>query len=100
VIRFIRRMAAAFRGPTVRVWQLGSMEHKVFPTEKAVDALRDMLLAMTNGEVEVTDIIWGPELTVTELVGDGDPEIVTGPGIRITREGRVVKVEREDAPAA
>jgi hypothetical protein len=80
----------------VRVWQLGSLEHKVFPTAEAIDSLVNILLKVMS-EGGPSDVIWGPDLKVTELVGDGEPEIVCGPGIRVTREGRVVRVEADPA---
>lgn len=82
----------------VRVWTLGSLEHKVLPTQEAVDRLAAILSkpAPDGG----FDIIWDDSLKVTELKGDGEPNIVCGPGIKVTREGNVVKVEKDPAAEA
>lgn len=93
--RLVRRLAAAFRRPVVRVWKLGSLEHRVIPTEAAVQRLAEMLMKMGDGD---TDLIWGPDLEVVEFRGTGRPNVVVGPGIRVTQEGGVLRVEREEAP--
>lgn len=48
----------------VRLWRLGSLEHKIYPTEAAVARLADMLASAVGGGA--IDIIWGPELDVEE----------------------------------
>ena len=44
----------------IRVWKLGSFEHKMSPTKEAVDRLRGLLDARKPGED--LDLIWGPGL--------------------------------------
>lgn len=51
----------------IRVWKLGSLEHKIFPTEEAAKKLADIL---ENATGETLDIIWGPDIEVIELDGD------------------------------
>lgn len=82
---------------TLRVWRLGSAEHKVLPTQEAVDRLAEMLRNRPGGED--LDIVWDPFIDVVSVSGEGDVDIVTGPGIRVTREGTVVRVEREPGDA-
>lgn len=48
----------------VRLWKLGSLEHKIAPTENAFSRLADMLLqANAGGSI---DLIWGPDITLEE----------------------------------
>ena len=52
-----------------RVWKLGSLEHKIAPTQQAAQKLADILaLASDDGTL---DIIWGPDLEIEEI-GHGD----------------------------
>ena len=62
-----------------RVWTLGNIEHKLFPTSEAVAKLRELI----NSDEE--DIIWGPDLTVTVL--DGTDMVLTPVE---TKDGRIV----------
>lgn len=48
----------------IRLWRLGSLEHKIYPTEAAVSRLADMLASSVGGGP--IDIIWGPELDIKE----------------------------------
>jgi len=70
------------------------LDQKILPTQAAIDKLASQLRALgENG----SDLIWGPDVSVIELKGDGCPNIVCGPGIKITREGDnvlVAKVEQ------
>lgn len=50
----------------LRIFKLGSLEHKLLPTEEAFVKLSEMLKS------DPTDLIWGPDLQVKEL--DIDPE--------------------------
>ncbi len=52
----------------IRLWRLGSLEHKILPTEAAVSRLSDMLLNSVGGGS--MDLIWGPELDLTETATD------------------------------
>jgi len=62
-----------------RVWTLGNIEHKLFPTAASIAKLRELI----NSDEE--DIIWGPDLTVTVL--DGEDMILTPVE---TKDGRIV----------
>ncbi len=52
----------------IRVWKLGSLEHKILPTETAIGRLADMLLNNVGGGS--IDLIWGPELDFKETSTD------------------------------
>lgn len=52
-----------------RVWKLGSLEHKIYPSKEAADKL-EKILKDALGEEGVKDIIWGPDLSVHEIGGD------------------------------
>jgi len=52
----------------IRVWKLGSLEHKLAPTEVASSALADMLGANVGGGT--IDIIWGPDIELIETKTD------------------------------
>ena len=69
---------------TLRIWKLGSLEHKIFPTEKAVAKLAELLM-----NEEATDIIWGPELTHEKIeISDDDVIVITNhPGFTVVKDG-------------
>ena len=50
----------------IRLWKLGSLEHKVLPTQKAIQKFRDALKECTEKDGEY-DLVWGSAITV-ELV--------------------------------
>lgn len=52
----------------IRLWKLGSLEHKIYPTAAAVSHLADMLLNNVGGGS--MDLIWGPELELKESSTD------------------------------
>lgn len=52
----------------IRIWKLGSLEHKIFPTDAAIRKLASVLLNHTAGGA--MDLIWGPDLTVEETKTD------------------------------
>ncbi len=58
---------------TIRIWKMGSLEHQIYPTKQAIDALAK-LLCPSDGK-PVTDIIWGPDLTC-EVVQGGSVNII------------------------
>jgi hypothetical protein len=90
-----RTIWSFFRPPVVRVWTLGSLEHRLFPTPEAIQRLVEMLRSVPQDESLDVDLVWGPELRVYELRGTGRPNVVVGPGVRVTREGDVVLVEKD-----
>ncbi len=49
----------------IRLWKLGSLEHKILPTYAAIQKLREIL--SQSNSLEFVDIVWGPDIEVTEL---------------------------------
>lgn len=52
----------------IRVWKLGSLEHRIMPTQVAIQRLAEMLCNNVGGGV--MDLIWGPELELLETKTD------------------------------
>lgn len=52
----------------IRIWKLGSLEHKIMPTEAAFQKLNEVLVHAGNGQS--FDLIWGPDLTLDETTSD------------------------------
>lgn len=52
----------------IRLWKLGSLEHKIYPTSEAISMLSDMLASSVGGGA--VDIIWGPDLEIEETSTD------------------------------
>jgi len=52
----------------IRIWKMGSLEHKIFPNNAAIQKLSSILLNHTAGGA--IDLIWGPDLTVEETKTD------------------------------
>lgn len=48
----------------IRLWKLGSLEHRILPTEHAINRLADVLTNNVGGGS--IDLIWGPELELQE----------------------------------
>lgn len=61
---------AALDGATskIRVWKLGSLDHKLAPTPTASSTLSNMLGANVGGGTK--DIIWGPDIELIETSSD------------------------------
>jgi hypothetical protein len=71
----------------LRIWKLGSLEHKILPTEQAIETLATKIQEMLDnwdGKSDL-DLIWGPELTVeTHPVTGEELNVITkSPNIRI-----------------
>lgn len=56
----------------IRLWKLGSLEHKVYPTEKAVENLTAILEEANKSEEDIYDIIWGPDIDCKVIDLDKD----------------------------
>lgn len=48
----------------IRLWRLGSLEHKIIPTKAHINRLRNLLEQAGKGGV--IDLVWGPELDFKE----------------------------------
>lgn len=55
----------------IRVWKLGSLEHRILPTKEGVDKLAAILETK-----DLTDIIWGPDLEVEVIPSAEEDKIV------------------------
>jgi len=55
----------------IRLWKLGSLEHRIFPTKAVADRLSNILANISDDE-EITDIIWDPAIEVEVVDGDDD----------------------------
>jgi hypothetical protein len=53
----------------VRVWKLGSLEHKIAPTAGLLSAFNDLLMNQVPGGV--TDIVWNDAISLVETESDG-----------------------------
>jgi hypothetical protein len=48
----------------IRLWRVGSLDHKIIPKQDVIKKLRDILASNTGGGT--MDLIWGPELDFKE----------------------------------
>lgn len=48
----------------IRIWKLGSIDHKIWPNQAIIDHLHNQLLSNVGGGV--MDLIWGPDLQLDE----------------------------------
>lgn len=48
----------------IRLWTVGSLEHKIAPKKDILNKLRDILASNVGGGT--MDLVWGPDLTFTE----------------------------------
>jgi len=48
----------------IRVWTLGSLDHKILPSREAIDKLRNILASNVGGGT--MDLVWGPEIDFKE----------------------------------
>ena len=48
----------------IRLWTLGSLEHKILPNKGAINKLRDILASNVGGGT--MELVWGPELSFKE----------------------------------
>lgn len=76
----------------VRIWKLGSLEHMIFPSDRAIQKLHDILLDLSCAEATM-DIIWDAALDV-EVVEDGELEIISIPDPE-TNDYKYIKVVRK-----
>lgn len=52
----------------IRLWRIGSLEHKIIPKKDVINKLRDIIASNTGGGT--MDLIWGPELDFKESASD------------------------------
>tara|TARA_R100001163_G_C5065610_1_gene203618 strand:- start:560 stop:2572 length:2013 start_codon:yes stop_codon:yes gene_type:complete len=52
----------------IRLWTLGSLDHKILPNKAAINKLRDILSSNVGGGT--MELVWGPELSFRESSTD------------------------------
>ena len=52
----------------IRLWTVGSLEHKILPNKSAINKLRDILASNVGGGT--MELVWGPELSFQESSSD------------------------------
>jgi len=52
----------------IRLWTIGSLEHKILPNKSAINKLRDILASNVGGGT--MELVWGPELSFQESSTD------------------------------
>lgn len=52
----------------IRLWTIGSLEHKILPNKAAINKLRDILASNVGGGT--MELVWGPELSFKESSTD------------------------------
>lgn len=52
----------------IRLWTLGSLDHKILPNKAAINKLRDILASNVGGGT--MELVWGPELSFQESSTD------------------------------
>lgn len=76
------------RRPKLRLWKLGSLDHRIYPTDEAVQKLADILRNHVSGDKDI-DLIWGPDLTVEEhYLDEADVNVIEI--IKPDENGRIV----------
>lgn len=48
----------------IALWNLGSLEHNIVPTQKAIDRLRELVKNLDENKEELQHLIVGPEVSV------------------------------------
>ena len=48
----------------IRLWTLGSLDHKILPNKSAINKLRNILASNVGGGT--MELVWGPEISYTE----------------------------------
>lgn len=73
------------KGPVIRLWKLGSLEHKMYPTQNSVNKLTELLGSIKVGET--ADLIWGPDIECLEINNsDGFVNMIADPSVEIIKQ--------------
>ncbi len=76
----------------IRLWKLGNLEHRMYPTEKAVQRLAEQLSAWDRKSD--FDIIWGPDMELVCHSVTAGCDLVAGDGVRLVRvDDKTIRVE-------
>ncbi len=74
----------------IRLWKLGSLEHRITPTQQGLNKLRNILKESTAKSGEI-DIVWGPELNVELIEIEDDVK-----NYIVNEEGKLELIEPND----
>ncbi len=74
----------------IRLWKLGSLEHRIMPTQQGLNKLRNVLKESTAKSGEI-DIVWGPELNVELIEIEDDVK-----NYIVNEEGKLELIEPND----
>lgn len=74
----------------IRLWKLGSLEHRIMPTQQGLNKLRNILKESTAKSGEI-DIVWGPELNVELIEIEDDVK-----NYIVNEEGKLELIEPND----
>ncbi len=79
----------------VRLWTLGSFEHRVIPGKQSIEKLRQLISNLTYGEDGYADVVWGPDLMVTVVeVDENLNDVIETPTVD---DGRIrILVEKKE----
>jgi hypothetical protein len=56
----------------VTLWKLGSLDHAIIPTNKAVNKLARILKKANKENLEEMDLIWGPDIEIEQFETSGN----------------------------
>lgn len=69
----------------IRLWRLGSLQHKIVPTPRAQQKLADILNDGVTDD-NVLDIIWGPDIDCQVISGDVDSVEIKDGNLKLERK--------------
>lgn len=52
----------------ILLWQIGNLSNNIVPSKELLDKLKASIAEAYNSPDETTSIVWGPDLTVKEIV--------------------------------
>lgn len=52
----------------ILLWQIGNLSNNIVPSKELLDKLKTSIAEAYNSPDETTSIVWGPDLTVKEIV--------------------------------
>jgi len=60
----------------IRLWKMGSVEHKITPTKEAVVKLTQILAKAKESGEDILELIWDDAIDVKTVEGDDDVILV------------------------
>lgn len=61
----------------IRLWTLGSLEHRIVPTKYAIENLEKKIKEVVGEEEGVVNFVWGPDLEVKMIDLSDEPLKIT-----------------------